>query len=394
MTSQLHLANQCVPEAEKPALVLGYLRLTDCAPLVIAKELGFFSDFKLDVTLRQEVSWASVRDKLAAGTLDAAQMLAPLPAMAAYGVSGMRVPLITGLVLSLNGNAITLAHGLWQRMIDDVGILQNAQSAAQALRRQITRRNSATLTFGVVHSFSTHSMLLRSWLRGGGIDPDRDVSTIVVPPSQMADSLASGAIDGYCVGEPWNTAAVLQGTGAIAAAGCEIWTNAPEKVLCVLDSWHNQHPNTHLRLRLALMRACAWLADPDHIEQACQLLAHSDYLRLPLDYIRPSLTGKLSFATGQTPRNIPDFHVFSTDLAGFPWHSNFEYMISRCAELLGSSIAPETIRALAEQTGRTDLFREAAGLLEMPLPESNHLPDAEHALELEPRVRVRPSAIR
>lgn len=394
MSSPWHSIEQTVPAPEKRSLSVGYLRLTDCAPLVVAQELGLFSEYGLTVTLRQEVSWANVRDKLAAGTLDAAQMLAPLPAMAAYGVSGMRVPLMTGLVLSLNGNAITLAKPLWDQMVADVGQINNAQAAAQALRRQIVRRKTATLTLGVVHSFSTHSMLLRSWLRTGGIDPDHDLRTIVVPPTQMADSLASGAIDGYCVGEPWNTAAVLQGTGAIVAAGTEIWTNAPEKVLCLLHDWHERYPSSHLRLRLALMQACAWLANADNHRTAAAMLSQDAYLGLPMDYIEPSLTGKLRFATGQAPREIPDFHVFSSDLAGFPWHSNTEYMIRRCAELLGKPIEPEAVTLLARQTARTDLFREAAARLNMPVPAINHLPDAKGAIELESGVRVRPSIMR
>ncbi len=347
-----------LPAAEKPVLNLGYVRLTDSAPLIVAHELGYYRDYGLEVALTREVSWANVRDKLAAGVLDAAQMLAPLPAMTTLGVSGLRVPMLTGLTLSLNGNAITLSAALADAL--DGPVAAGAPLAnAERLSRFLTR-TGRVLNLGVVHSFSTHAILLRAWLKAGGIDPDSQVRTLVVPPSQMIDSLASGVIDGYCVGEPWSSIAVHNGLGHIVAFGNQIWENAPEKVLAVTDRWHQHHPATHLRLRLALMRACSWLADPPHRLLTARMLAAPAYLDLPEAQLLPSLTGIISCSPGAAAVAVEDFHVFSTGQAGLPSRETAAFMIERCAELLGRPIEPDRIASLVQQTTRPDLYREAA----------------------------------
>ena len=180
--------------------------------------------------------------------------------MTGLGAGGMRANLLTGLSLGLNGNAITLSRALWEALGGERDA--SAPGMAAALRARIAGSPGAEpLTLATVHLFSMHTFQLRMWLRAGGVDPDREVRIIVLPPEQMCDSLARGIIDGFCVGEPWNTLAVQQGIGAVAATGHEIWNNAPEKVLGVTEAWHNHHPATHLRLRIAIMAACQALAE-------------------------------------------------------------------------------------------------------------------------------------
>ena len=171
---------------------------------------------------------------------------------------------------------------------------------AAALRARIAGSPGAEpLTLATVHLFSMHTFQLRMWLRAGGVDPDREVRIIVLPPEQMCDSLARGIIDGFCVGEPWNTLAVQQGIGAVAATGYEIWNNAPEKVLGVTEAWHNHHPATHLRLRIAIMAACQALADPAQRELAAQILSQAQYLG-------SAGKGAAALADGQVqPRQAP-----------------------------------------------------------------------------------------
>jgi len=356
-----------LPVPEKSALNLGYVRLTDSAPLIAARELGYFESFGLDVTLSQEVSWANVRDKLAAGVLDAAQMLAPLPAMTTLGISGLRVPMLSGLILSLNGNAITLSSGLVEELGSPVSgphgpaALTNARRLAEHLSH-----TGRVLNLGIVHSFSTHAILLRAWLKAGGVDPEMHVRTLVVPPSQMIDSLASGVIDGYCVGEPWNSIAVQNGLGHIVAFGNQIWENAPEKVLAVTEGWHRHNTATHLRLRMALMSACTWLTESANRVLAARMLGAPVYLDLPEAQILPSLTGQMVSSPSAVPVHVDDFHVFSSGQAGLPAQDAAAFMIERCAELLGRPIPRERVAALVAQTARPDLYHEAADRLGHP----------------------------
>ena len=377
-----NLNPKALPGAEKQHLHLGYMRLSDSAPLIVAQELNLYTKYGLDVTLHREVSWANIRDKLIAGSFDAVQMLAPMPLVTTLGATGIRAPIITGLVLSLNGNGITLAPPLWEQMsalaptsLHD----RDPQATANAfatVQRQGDKKQ--VLTLATVHLFSTHTLLLRMWLRAGGIDPDHDVRIIVLPPEQMVDSLAQGVIDGFCVGEPWNSIAVAYGVGVLASSGFDIWNNAPEKVLGVLEDWHTRHPGTHLRLRLALMEACQWLADMDNREPIIELLSRSEYLDLPSDYLRPSLTGNISHDRGETPRQQKHFHVFSRYNAGFPWRSQAELILHQCEPLLGKVFDANRIASITQQCFRTDLYRETARLLEMQAPDKDYKTEGEH----------------
>ena len=351
-----------VNHMEKTQLDLAYLRLTDCAPFVVAKELGFFAQYGLDVKLHQEVSWASVRDKLVSGKLDGAQMLAPLPAMTTLGVSGVRAPLLTGLVLSRNGNAITLSAGLWHEMTNRSAGLVAGVDAAIALKKSIVERKDSKLTFAVVHAFSGHMLLLRRWLRLGGIDPDVDIRIIVVPPSQVVDSLAMGIIDGYCVGEPWNTSAVQQGIGVIAAVGSQVTPNSAEKVLCVSEQWHQQNPTSHLRLRLALMQAGQWLARRANVEQCAELLSMERYLNLTVDALLPSLSGQVQLVPLEPPVTIEDFQLFDSHRAGCPDQAATTLLVVSCAELLGKRLTDDVVDSIIKTSVRPDLFLEAQAL--------------------------------
>jgi two-component system, oxyanion-binding sensor len=373
MTKQL-------PPPEKENLALGFIRLTDSAPLVLAKANGLFERYGLDVELTREVSWANLRDKLVVGKLDAAHLLAPLPMMTNFGAGGLRVNLMTGLSLSLNGNAITLSRTLWETLNQGGPASASATDMAVALKKHLDGdHENGILTLATVHLFSMHTFLLRMWLKAGGIDPDRDVRIIVLPPEQMGDSLARGIIDGFCVGEPWNTLAVQQGTGAVAAIGYDIWNNAPEKVLGVTENWHNHHPATHLRLRLALMEACRELSNPDQRAYVAEILSRPEYLDLPVKTLLPSLSGQFQFAKHLAPQAIRDFHVFGSYHAGFPWRSHARWMVKSCSALLGKPIPEDLARTLVQQCYRPDLYREAARYLGIPSPDRDEKEEDKHS---------------
>lgn len=344
---------------------IAYLPLVDSAPFIMAEHLGLFRRHGLQVTLHQEVSWAIVRDKLATGALDAAQMLAPLPAMTTLGVSGLRVPLLTGLGLSTNGNGITLSARVWAKMLDTLGlpaqqevtmaevagVIGKVYTDSQAVRQK--------LTFAVVHGFSTHAILLRKWLRGVGLDPDRDVSMIVVPPSQMVDSLTEGVIDGYCAGEPWNTLAISSGQGVAAAWGVEVWANAPDKVLCVTEPWHEANPQTHLALRVALLEACHWLAQPDNALEAARVMSTERYLGMNESNLVRALSGKLARTQFGDVEVVGDFLSFFGPEVNEPGGAFASEIFDGCFDLLGRPVDLVQRHLLTSRCLRTDLYRQS-----------------------------------
>lgn len=365
MTSTKHLA-----PPEKQRLRLGFMRLTDSAPLIYAKEKGLFAAYELEVDLVREVSWANLRDRLVVGDLDAAHLLAPLPLMTTYGVGGLRVPLLTGLVLNLNGNALTLASHLASALTSEPSNgagLPDALATSRTLAARI-KGSAQRFTFATVHLFSMHTLQLRMWLRAGGIDPDRDVKIIVLPPEQMCDSLARGLIDGFCVGEPWNSLAVQHGIGTIVATGHQTWNNAPEKVLAVNGIWHRRYAQTHLRLRLALMEACLRLGEPAERRAMAPILAQPRYLNLPETVLLPALTGRPRFNKASEATTMEEFLVFVAYHAGFPWRSTADAIVRQCGFALGNPIPEDQVASLSQQCFRPDLYREAARHLDLPAP--------------------------
>ena len=193
------------------AIKLGFVSLCDCAPVVMAEELGLFSKYGLRVELSREVGWATIRDKIIYGELEAAHAPAGLVVAASCGLGSVQSECVTGLMISLNGNAITLSEDLWKKGVRD----------AQTLRRLVAE-GERTYVLGIVNAYSAHSFLLRNWLRAHGISPERDVRLVVVPPAQVHTNLKAGHLDGYCVGEPWNSLAVLSGSGWSVATSEEL----------------------------------------------------------------------------------------------------------------------------------------------------------------------------
>ncbi len=361
--------------AEKNHLNIGFMRLSDSAPLIIAQELKFFERYGLEVTLSREVSWANVRDKVAVGTLDASAMLAPMPLVASPGLKNSSSPFITGLMLSLNGNAITLASSLSKQLdLETSETCDNRPDPVLAARKlgQVINTLPRQLTLATVYPYSMHTFQLRHWLKLGGICPDRDVRVIVLPPEQMVDNLARGAIDGFCVGEPWNSVAVQAGIGSTIVSGYQIWNNAPEKALVVAEHWHKRYPSTHLRLRLAIMEAATWLSHPENRLASVPILARSNYLDLPEHMLKPALLGHFQYSKQSSPVENPDFIVFHRYQAGFPWRSSAEYLLRKNFELQGKISDYSEASQLIEKVYRTDLYREAAEVLGYNCPSTDY----------------------
>lgn len=265
-----------LPDAERPDLTLGFVPLLDAALLVIAREAGFFADQGLDVTLARQNTWSALRDKVAAGLLDGAQMLAPMPLAMSLGLGRAPCETLAPVTLSRNGNALVLAERLAEASHAHLAVdpARGARALAAALP---TLPRPPRLA--MVYPYSCQHYQLRHWLDLGGLDPQRDAELVVLPPPRMVDAMEAGEIDGFCVGEPWGSLAQHRVAGRIVATGAQLWPEAPEKVLGVTRSWARCYPATLARLIIALQRAGDWLAeDPGHARRTLEWLALPPYL--------------------------------------------------------------------------------------------------------------------
>ena len=329
-------------------LRVGFLALTDAAPLFIARQQGFFARRGLEVELCREVGWATIRDKVVYGELDAAHALAPMLWAAQLGLGCGATDVCTGLVLNLHGNAITLSNRLRSAGVRDAATLR-----AEAL----CRRGESKLTVGIVFPHSMHHVLLRQWLRDARLDPDRDVRIAVVPPAQMFRNLAAGTLDGYCVGEPWNTLAVQEGHGWCPAWSAALAPGHVEKVLMVRAQFAHQRAAEHAALIAAVAEAAAWCDEPQHREAVAELLSHPAHLNLPARVIAPALLGQFACGHGRV-ESVPDFHIFSRGDASVPTLARATTIQN---ELVSAGILPVKLAtpALPKQLFREDLHRAA-----------------------------------
>lgn len=382
-TTKTKTVRAAAPAATLTAMRIGFIALTDCAPLIVAKEKGFFTRHGLDVTLVREPSWANMRDKVALGALDAAHMLAPMPLAATLGAGGWKKPQITSFVLNLNGNAVTISTKLWNRLVDaEPALAHDRHEAGNVLRRLIAADRKAgrpQITFATVFNFSSHQIQLRYWLASAGIDPDRDVQLVIVPPPQMTDRLAAGEIDGFCVGDPWNSLAVLRGVGRILISGYEIWNNRIEKVIGTNRDWVERNPLTHKQMLMALIEAAEWLDRPENRLEGVEIMAKPDYIGPEAaEAIRLSMLGVVRYGLDVSPEHMPDFFVFNRYSANFPWRSQAEWYLTEMRRW--KLIDPATdIAAVADCVYRTDLYREAAAALDKPFPLIDRKPEGLHA---------------
>jgi len=329
---------------EKASLKFGFIKLTDCAPIVIAKEKGFFADEGLQVEVIAQPNWKTLLDNVINGELDGAHMLSGQPLAATIGI-GTKAHIITAFTMDLNGNGITVSNSVWDEMQANDFSLDVDQPehpiSADALK-PIVREHldvGKKLQMGMVFPVSTHNYELRYWLAASGNHPgmytqsdfggrtNAEVELSVTPPPLMPATLEAGNISGYCVGEPWNQAAVAKGIGVPVTTNYDIWKNNPEKVFGVTQEWAEENPNTHIAVVKALIRAGKWLDATDaegnlvNREEACRILAQPNYVGADFEVIKNSMTGYFYFQKTDK-RGMPDFNVFFKYHATYPWYSD------------------------------------------------------------------------
>ncbi|QSJ17054.1 ABC transporter substrate-binding protein [Nostoc sp. UHCC 0702] len=354
---------------EKANLEIGFMPLTDAAPLIIAQEKGFLAKYGLEnITLTRASNWEEIAQGVVSGKLDAAQMLAGMPVALTLGANGKTpIPVVNALNLSRNANAITLSKRLYSQGVRNLTDLKAAINAAP----------DQILTLGVVHPTSMVNLMLRYWLAAGGIDPDRDVSLRVIPPMEMVSQLQAGNIDGYCAGEPWNYLAVHQDLGFVAATALEIWSGQPKKVLGVREDWAQQHPETYLALVKALLEACKYCDDLRNREEILEILCRSEYLDIDPQYVRPGFIDPYDRGDGTEPQDLTAYNQFYLNQTNYPNRTEILWMVTQMARW-GLTPFPKNWVEVIERVCRTDIFGAAArdlGLLDIGEDDPIHLFD-------------------
>jgi nitrate/nitrite transport system substrate-binding protein len=326
---------------EKKEVKIGFIPLTDCAPLVMASRLGLDRKYGLRIELSKEASWSAVRDKLVAGDLDAAHVLYGLVYGVQLGIGGTPRDMAVLMTLSANGQGISVSRRLAQQGVMD-GV---------SLERRV-RSGGRRLVFAQTFPTGTHAMWLNYWLAANGIDPLRDVQAITVPPPQMVDNVRAGRIDAFCVGEPWNRYGVADGTCRPVARSQDIWPDHPEKVLGASADFVARHPNTCRALIMALLEAGRWLdASAQNRAEMAQAISGEDYLNLPAEVIADGCPMK--------------FHADGA--VNFPWLSDGMWFLTQFRRWGLLREDPDYL-GVATRANQVALYRQAAAQLGVGVP--------------------------
>ena len=344
-----------------------FLPLTDSAALVAAREKGFAEEHGIALDLVRTESWATVRDRLVYGQVQAAHMLAPLALAVTLGLSQQAAAISAPLKLNVNGNALVMATDFAAalerrsaaRLADPVGAAHDFAAAIGLHRRKPV--------IGVVHRFSSHSLMLRYWLAAGGVDVERDVVLRVVPPPLMVEAMRLGELDGFIAGDPWPAAAVEEGLAEVVAAGARIWQRGVEKVLAFRTDWMEANGDTVDRLLRAISAASAWCDEAANHEELAELLARPVYVDQPAPLIERALAGQIAAQAGEPLLPIDDFLIFHREAAGFPWRSQALWIYSQLVRWGYVEPSEEAART-AGAVFRPDIYRRALSGTDAVMP--------------------------
>jgi ABC-type nitrate/sulfonate/bicarbonate transport system substrate-binding protein len=338
-------------------IVAAFVPLVDCAVLVAAREQGFAAAAGLDLELVKEPSWASLRDHLCLGYVDCAHALAPLPVALTLGVGHVQVDCVAPFVLGRGGNAVTVSRRLFAEMqtkAPDASFKDPVESG-RALAA-VVREREQPLTLGIVFPFSNHNFDLRYWLAAAGMHPDRDVRLVAIPPPLMVESLRAGHVDGFCVGEPWNSLAVAQELGRIVATQSQLFPRSVEKVLAMLTAFAEDASRAATLLQV-LDAAAAWADEPANHATLASYLARPEYLGLPQEIIAAALGGRVRLGTGSEVHD-PDFLFFHRYAANAPCEADGLWAYAQMARWGQLAPSPRAERAAA-RVFSSDLYRRS-----------------------------------
>ncbi|MBU1657709.1 ABC transporter substrate-binding protein [bacterium] len=369
-------ASSLLAEVEKQKLTIGFIALTDCAPIVIAKEKGFFEKYGLDVhVVKEGGGWPGIQQKVISGEYDFSHALAGMPIAATLGING-NANLQAVLSLDFNGNGITFGNNIIEKM-KQYGMDEKTRPlGSESLKKYIDAKHKAEgsnyqpLSFGMVHPVSTHNYELRYWMATSGIEPDADATIKPFPPPTMPSNLIAGNIEGYCVGEPWNERIVLMKKGSTLVTNYDIWNNNPEKVLQTRADFITKNPKTTKAVMKAVIEAQMWLDTSwENRKEAANILSQKNYVNAPVDILEKSMTGTFQYLKGQKSEANPQFNVFANYYAAYPFYSHGMWFITQMYRW-GQLEQAVDMKAVIESVYRPDLFEEVAKEIGYSLPPS------------------------
>jgi nitrate/nitrite transport system substrate-binding protein len=338
---------------ETPQIRIGIIALTDCSSIVIAYEKGFFKQHGLEVTISKEASWAVIRDKLQLGENHATHMLYGMPYASTMGLFGAPVkPMIIPWAINYNGQAITLSSELKDKGIRSPGDLKKLLDEEKAAGK-------SPRTFAMTFPPGTHAMWIRYWLGAGGINPDKDVSLITIPPPQMVANMKVGKMDGFCVGEPWNARAIADKIGFTVTTTQTLWLNHPEKVCAFTAEFAEKNPKTVKAVLKALHQSSVFIDKLENRPEVAEIVSRPSYINCPKEIILGRLLGKYDYGDGQGEHEDKDYMRFYERGVNFPWKSHGIWWLSQFRRWGMVKEAPD-YQKIVDQVHRPDIYREVA----------------------------------
>lgn len=335
---------------EQTKVRFGFIALTDCSPLVIAHEKGFFKKLGLQSTPVKPANWAAVRDALVKGDIDCTHMLLGMPIASTLGLGGTKpVPLVMPWILNRNGQAITLKSPWKNKVAADPSKLKPLLEAAKS--------KGTKATFAMTYPPGTHAMWLRYFLAAGGVHPDRDVDLITIPPPQMVQNMKVGKMDGFCVGEPWNARAIAERVGYTAITTQEIWADHPEKVCAFTGEYADKNPRTVKAILKALHAASFWLDNLENRPEQCDILARDAYIKCNREQILGRLLGNYDYGDGRKTQD-DNYMIFSSRNCNYPQPAYAKWWMTQLRRWGMLESAPD-YDAVATKVTRCDLYEEA-----------------------------------
>lgn len=364
-----HKAHASLGKPETSSAKLGFIALSDAAPLFVAKEKGFFAKYGMtDVEVAKQTSWGTTRDNLvlgsAKGGIDGAHILTPLPYLLTTGAvtpNNVPVPMTILARLNLNGQCISVSKDYLDIKVG---------TDAKAFGKAVAQKRGAGKAVNVAMTFpgGTHDLWLRYWLAAGGINPDTDVSTIVVPPPQMVANMKVGNMEAFCVGEPWNDQLANQKIGYTALTTGELWPMHPEKSLALRSDYVSANPNSTMALLMAVMEAQMFCDQPANKDEVAKICSERKYIGAPVTDIIDRMKGTFDYGTGKVIQNHPQQMVFWKDNASYPYKSHDLWFLTENIRW-GYLPASTDMKALVNKVNREDLWKKAAanlGVKEIP----------------------------
>ena len=335
---------------EQPEVSFGFIALTDCSPIVIAHEKGYFAKYGIKATIKKGASWAAIRDMLSTGDIQATHMLLGMPFASTMGLGGAPVkPMIIPWMINRNGQAITLANEFKGKVGADPKTLKPFVDAAKA--------KGTPLTFAMTFPPGTHAMWIRYYLAAGGINPDTDISLVTIPPAQMVANMKIGKMDGYCVGEPWGARAIADKIGYSAVTTQDMWEDHPEKVLAFTEEFAAKNPKTVKAILKAIHEASVWLDDMNNRDETCAIVSKPNYINCPKEIILGRMLGKLDYGDGRVVTDKFPMH-FSLRNTNYPQPKFGLWWVTQFRRWGMVTGAPD-YEGIVKRVMRPDIYEEA-----------------------------------